>query len=299
MRRWVKGATRTVILIVIAVGVIAVAPPSTWREAEDALRRHLRSVEAMARPAAERSADWFERQTHALRDRLGGTEVGTGDNSAARQKEPVRVAQAVSAVTGSARVIDGDTLDVGGVRIRLHGIDAPESGQSCRAGGNRWSCGREATRALAGRIGGRPIACQERDRDRYERVVAVSRASGMDLNAWMVAEGWAFAYRRYSKAYDGEESAARAARRGVWRGEVVPPWEWRKGKRLGGTRTTARQESGGRCNIKGNISKNGTRIYHVPGGRYYDQTRINTSKGERLFCSESEARAAGWRRSRQ
>ena len=299
MRRWVKGATKTVILIAIAAGVIAAAAPSTWREAEDALRRHLQSVEAMARPAAERSAEWFERQTHELRDRLGGTEVGAGDNSAARQKEPVRVAQAAGAVTGSARVIDGDTLDVGGVRIRLHGIDAPESGQSCRAGGKRWSCGREATRALAGRIGGRSIECQERDRDRYGRVVAACSASGRNLNTWMVAEGWAFAYRRYSNAYVGEESAARAARRGVWRGEVVPPWEWRKGKRLGGTRTTARQESGGRCNIKGNIGKNGTRIYHVPGGRYYDQTRISTSKGERWFCSENEARAVGWRRSRQ
>ena len=299
MRRWVKGATKTVILIAIAAGAIAAAPPSTWREAEDALRRHFQSVEAMARPVAERSADWFERQTHALRDRLGGAEVGAGDNSEARQKEPVRVAQAAGVVTGSARVIDGDTLDVGGVRMRLHGIDAPESGQRCRAGGKRWSCGREATRALAGRIGGRSIECQKRDRDRYGRVVAACSASGRDLNAWMVAEGWAFAYRRYSNAYVGEESAARAARRGVWRGEVVPPWEWRKGKRLGGTRTTARQESGGGCNIKGNISKNGTRIYHVPGGRYYDQTRINTSKGERWFCSENEARAAGWRRSRQ
>ena len=87
--------------------------------------------------------------------------------------------------------------------------------------------------------------------------------------------------------------------RGVWRGEVVPPWDWRKGKGLGGTRSTAGQQSGGRCNIKGNIGKNGTHIYHVPGGRYYDQTRISTSKGERWFCTEGEARAAGWRRSRQ
>ena len=75
------------------------------------------------------------------------------------------------------------------------------------------------------------------------------------------------------------ETETWAARRGVWRAEVVLSWEWRKGKRLGGTRTTARQESGGRCNIKGNISRNGTRIYHAPGGRYYDQTQINTTKG--------------------
>ena len=89
---------------------------------------------------------------------------------------------------------------------------------------------------------------------------------GGDLNAWMVTEGWAFAYRRYSLDYVDEESRARAAKRGVWRGEVVAPWEWRKGVRLGGSRSTTRQESE-RCNIKGNIGKNGARIYHVPGGR--------------------------------
>ena len=68
-----KGAIGSVILIMVAVGAIAVASLPAWREAEDALRRHVRSVEAMARPAAERSADWFERQTDALRKRLGGT----------------------------------------------------------------------------------------------------------------------------------------------------------------------------------------------------------------------------------
>ena len=84
----------------------------------------------------------------------------------------------------------------------------------------------------------------------------------------------------------------------MWRGDVVPPWDWRRGERLAGTRATTQPDSE-RCSIKGNIGKNGTRIYHVPGGRYYEQTRINTSKGERWFCTESDARAAGWRRSRQ
>ena len=218
MRRRMKRAITSAILIAIAVGATAVASPSAWREAEDAMRGHLRSVEAIARPAAERSADWFERQTDALRNRLGGTQVGVGKAAEARKLEPVRIARGAGAVTGSAHVIDGDTLDVGGVRIRLHGIDAPESGQSCRAGGNRWSCGCGAARALAGWIGGSSIACQERDRDRYGRIVAVCRASGMNLNAWMVAEGWAFAYRRYSNAYVGEESAARAPPRASPRG---------------------------------------------------------------------------------
>ena len=118
---------KTGVVIVIAVGAIASLPPSTWREAEDVLRGHVRSIEAVARPAAERSVDWFERQKHALRVRLGGIEMGAGNAADVRSVESVRIAGGSGAFTGPARVIDGDTLDVGGVRIRLHGIDAPES----------------------------------------------------------------------------------------------------------------------------------------------------------------------------
>ena len=210
-------------------------------------------------------------------------------------------------LSGRSRVIDGDTLDVGGARVRLYGIDAPESAQRCRSGGRTWSCGREAARALARRIGSRPVACKERDRDRFGRMVAVCWVGGEDVNAWMAARGWAFAYRKYSMSYVGEETAAKTAKRGIWRGDVVAPWEWRRGERLVGGLSAAQpaasrpaaQKERGRCAIKGNISKSGKRIYHVPGGRFYGQTRINTSKGERWFCTEGEARAAGWRRSRQ
>ncbi len=210
-------------------------------------------------------------------------------------------------LSGGARVIDGDTLEVGGAKVRLYGIDAPESAQRCRSGGRTWSCGREAARALARRIGSRRVACKERDRDRYGRMVAVCWVEGEDVNAWMAARGWAFAYRRYSMSYVVEEAAAKRAKRGIWQGDVVAPWEWRRGERLAGGRSAAQpaasqpaaQKERGRCAIKGNISKSGTRIYHIPGGRFYGQTRINTSKGERWFCTEGEARAAGWRRSRQ
>ena len=209
-------------------------------------------------------------------------------------------------LSGRARVIDGDTLEVGGARVRLYGIDAPESAQRCRSGGRTWSCGREATRALARRIGSRPVSCKEHDRDRYGRMVAVCWVGHEDVNAWMAARGWAFAYRKYSMSYVVEEAAAKMAKRGIWQGDVVAPWEWRRGERLAGGRSAAQpaasrpaaQKERGRCAIKGNISKSGTRIYHVPGGRFYGQTRINTSKGERWFCTEAEARAAGWRRSR-
>ena len=100
------------------------------------------------------------------------------------------------------------------------------------------------------------------------------------------------AYRRYSLDYVDEETDAQAARHGIWAGEFVKPWEWRRGKRL-----AANDNAPDQCRIKGNISRKGERIYHLPGGKWYDRTRIDPAKGERWFCSEAEARAVGWRKS--
>jgi len=197
-------------------------------------------------------------------------------------------------IVGRASVIDGDTIEVHGQRIRLFGIDAPESAQLCLADDRHWRCGQQAALALDERIAGRAVVCAEKDRDRYDRIVAVCYAGDQDLNAWLVAEGWALAYRRYSTDYVDEEETARAGHKGVWRGTLVPPWDWRRGRRLEAT-----ADQPGDCRIKGNISSKGERIYHVPSGRFYERTRIDASKGERWFCSESEAQVAGWRRSRQ
>ena len=201
-------------------------------------------------------------------------------------------------VSGLASVIDGDTIEVGGERIRLHGIDAPESKQLCRAGGTNWPCGRQASRALADRIDGRPVVCEERDRDRYGRIVALCRADGHDLGAWLVFRGWALAYRRYSTDYVADEKAAKAAHRGLWRGEFDPPWDWRSRVRLTPLHRDGNRDDAN-CRIKGNISRAGERIYHLPAGQYYDRTRIDPARGERWFCTEAEAGAAGWRRSRR
>ena len=194
-------------------------------------------------------------------------------------------------VSGRARVIDGDSIVVDGTEVRLHGIDAPESRQTCLSDGKRWPCGKRATQALASLLAGHPVDCSERDIDRYGRVVATCRRGNVQVNDWLVANGWALAYRRHSQAYVAAESAAKTARRGIWRGEFVAPWAWRDGKRLA---------AGDRCDIKGNISYNtGRRLYHLPGDPGYAATRIDTGRGERWFCSEREARAAGWRRARR
>jgi endonuclease YncB( thermonuclease family) len=204
---------------------------------------------------------------------------------------------------GRASVIDGDTIEIHGQRIRLFGIDAPEHDQLCEAGGNQYRCGQQAALALSDQIGSKSVDCVRRDVDQYGRVVAVCSAGGEDLNAWMVRHGWALAYRHYSTAYGSDEVAAHLAGVGIWRGTFDAPWDWRRGLRQGAAPvesqgTVVDDRATGQCIIKGNISSKGERIYHLPGGEYYDATKVDTSKGERWFCTEADAVAAGWRRSK-
>lgn len=140
------------------------------------------------------------------------------------------------------RVIDADTVDVDGVRWRLHGIDAPEARQSCRAWGRTWDCGATATDALRSRAAG--MTCEGSGTDRYGRSIGVCSSGGDDLNAWLVSNGWALAYRRYSDDYADEEEEARSNGRGIHAGEHVAPWDWRRGERLGGADSFAWVSSG-------------------------------------------------------
>lgn len=96
---------------------------------------------------------------------------------------------AAADLTGRASIIDGDTLEVHDQRIRLFGIDAPESRQTCEADGQTYRCGQQAALALADHVGQRTVACEQRDIDRYGRIVAVCRAGGEDLNGWLVSQG--------------------------------------------------------------------------------------------------------------
>jgi len=203
---------------------------------------------------------------------------------------------AANALTGIPTVIDGDTIDIHGQRIRFHGIDAPESKQICVSGGTKYRCGQKAALALSDRIGRGSVTCEAKDTDRYGRVIAVCFKGQEDLNGWLVSKGLAVAYRRYSQDYVSREAQARSVSAGLWAGEFIMPWDWRSGKRLASQQVS---KPPGDCVIKGNINSKGARIYHVPSGRWYDQTKIDKAKGERLFCSEDEAKASGWRPSYQ
>lgn len=196
-------------------------------------------------------------------------------------------------LTGRAAVVGGDTIEIAGARIRLYGIDAPESDQPCFIDGQQVRCGDQAAQALAGRIGNQTVTCKPRERDRAGLVVAVCKADGEDLGGWMVRQGWALAHRRVSSDYVREERRAEKEQLGVWRGYFVKPWDWRRGKRM----TVHSNPADPACVIKGNITQTGKRVYHVPGGQYYGPAIIEPDRGERWFCSEADARDAGWRKS--
>lgn len=200
----------------------------------------------------------------------------------------------VDDLSGSAIVLDGDTLAIGSDKVRLHGVDAFEAEQTCTdARGEAYGCGGRATRYLASLVLGGLVACSGRDVDQYGRLVAVCSAGSVDLGAALVRAGHAVAYRRYSADYIGLEAGARAARAGAWSGTFVPSADYRARAR-GGTVAVAQRaapQGVGACAIKGNVNRKGQRIYHLPADPYYAPTRP-----EAMFCSEREAEAAGFRR---
>jgi endonuclease YncB( thermonuclease family) len=212
------------------------------------------------------------------------------------------------AVSGGASVIDGDTIEIHGQRIRLYGIDAPEASQQCDLDGKPWRCGQASANALAEHTGRQTVTCEPRARDRYGHLVAACSVGGENVSAWMVRAGWAVAYRKYSQDSVADEAAARQVKRGIWLSAFIVPWEWRAQRRAGSGVVVARplrstfpslESDRSGCDIKGNVDEEGEGIYHVPGGRDYARTLIDPTRGERWFCSEADAQAAGWRPAKQ
>jgi endonuclease YncB( thermonuclease family) len=220
------------------------------------------------------------------------------------------VAQAAD-ISGVPRVVDGDTLVVGDIKIRLEGIDAPEIDQICLDRNTRkWPCGAAARDHLTQHIDGRSIDCSAEGSDRYGRTLAVCRMGTESLNAWMVHDGWALAFVKYTTAYLNDEEQARHAQRGLWAGAFIAPWDWRhrdKGTEIRGSLVvpiaaqamllepaSAAEAPSPNCTIKGNVNRQGERIYHMPGGLSYAKVNMN-APGKRWFCTEEEAKAAGWR----
>lgn len=202
-------------------------------------------------------------------------------------------------VTGRAIVVDGDTLEVANRRVRLFGIDAPEASQNCDRNGESWACGEASSDQLRSMIGDFEISCAGNEVDIYGRLLAVCTISGVSLNQTMVAEGWATAFRRYSQDYVADETRARASKLGLWSSSFMSPEDYRMAEDAAAPPERApRAQAASRaaptpCAIKGNRSRRGDWIYHLPGRPYYAETQA-----EEMFCTEAEAIAAGYRKSR-
>jgi len=191
---------------------------------------------------------------------------------------------------GPAGVVDGDPLDVGQTRVRLEGIDAPEASQNCQAAdGSQWACGQQATAMLRSLVRNEDVVCDRNGTDLYKRALATCYEADVNLNEAMVRAGLAWAFVRYSQTYVAVEAEARARKIGVWQGPAEAPWDFRRDHWQ-----VAEGTAPSGCAIKGNISSHG-HIYHMPWSPWYDKVRIDESRGERWFCSEAEALAAGWR----
>lgn len=197
-------------------------------------------------------------------------------------------------LAGIPRIIDGDTIEIEGTRVRLEGIDAPETGQTCK---NRlsqtWDCGNAATKVLLDLAGRHEVQCRHTGIDKYGRMLGICYAGGRDLNAEMVRSGYAWAYVKYSTAYVPQEAAARASGFGIWQGEAMPAWDYRALKWAAVEQTVPEG-----CAIKGNVTPAGL-IYHMPWSPWYERVRMGNGPvpdgGKRWFCNEADAQAAGWR----
>ena len=130
-------------------------------------------------------------------------------------------------IYGNPTVLDGDTLDFGGGRVRLFGIDAPERTQTCQGASGERQCGADAAAILGSLVQGQRVTCEQRDTDRYGRAVAVCMAGRMDLAEAMVRAGFAIGLEQFSADYLGAAEQARAARLGIWGGTFQTPAAFR------------------------------------------------------------------------
>lgn len=203
-------------------------------------------------------------------------------------------------LNGPLSVIDGDTFIVDGARVRLFGVDALESEQRCGdAQSPTWQCGAWVTAEVRARYEGRDASCAILATDRYGRYVGRCFVQGVDLGQDLVRSGLVFAYPRYSVAYVPDELAARERKAGLHAIGVQSPQHFRDSRKTAKSKARLASAPAG-CRIKGNISRtNATKIYHLPGQRWYDETVVSEHRGERWFCTESEARSAGWRKAKR
>ncbi|MDX2159449.1 MAG: thermonuclease family protein [Hyphomicrobiaceae bacterium] len=194
-------------------------------------------------------------------------------------------------VEGRAVVLAADTLQIGGATVRLAGIEAPDPEQRCLRAGNRsWRCGEMAKEAAQRLVRGQVVRCEAGRPDAKAVALGSCRMGESDIAAALVKGGHVFAETGLAPPYRNAEAEARSARAGLWGiGEPERPEVWRAK-----VWAEAKRKAPEGCPIKGQVA-NGDRVYLLPWSARYDRVRVSKRRGERWFCSEEEAVAAGFR----
>src|SRR5262245_43285402 len=192
-------------------------------------------------------------------------------------------------VVGRASVVAGDQMRVAGTTVRVSGIEVPEREQRCGKDNNKWRCAEAAQSALLKVISSRPVRCRLTGSDKAGRPLGSCWIDAVDINAELVRQGYVFAEGGTLARYSGQESEARNAKAGMWIGDTQRPAElrakaWEEAKR----------NAPDGCPIKGQVTGQ-ERVYVLPGTPDYQRVRVQTSRGDRWFCSEQEAAAAGFK----
>jgi endonuclease YncB( thermonuclease family) len=210
-------------------------------------------------------------------------------------------------------IVDADTIWAGTTKVRLSGIDAPETDQICLdAAGKTWDCGIEARNKLRAHAGTQAWTCELKGLDLYKRALGDCKVAGEDVSRWLVRNGWALAFRKYSTVYVADEEYAQQRKLGLWSGAFIAPWDWRHRNPdtviLGSSSVpvdaqrsllpVVAQPPSPDCAIKGNLKAANQCIYHVPGGKFYNRLSMDRVSERRWFCSATEAEAAGCRKSK-
>ena len=125
-------------------------------------------------------------------------------------------------------VVDGDTIKLGDVKIRFSGIDAPEINQTCVASEGKVACGEISRDILITKVTNNKISCTDEGKDFYGRVLGECFVNGESLSRYLVREGFAFAYRKYSDKFISDEEYAKSNRLGMWSMKFQYPWDYRK-----------------------------------------------------------------------
>jgi endonuclease YncB( thermonuclease family) len=195
-----------------------------------------------------------------------------------------------SGLTGRATAVSGDLLRINRQLIKLTGIEPPEAKQPClKSNGRRWNCGASARAALEKIVRGKTVVCTGSGQDSERRTLAACRIDDADIAETLVSGGHVFAVSGFFASYTSAEAQARTAQVGIWQGESLRPKEWRDQ-----VWEDAKRSAPEGCPIKG-FSRASDRVYALPWSHDYHGAKVRTVKGDRWFCSEDEARAAGFK----